>query len=91
MKVITVRDGSQYFYTTATFNAANPLGIVKATLVEYALFNNGNTGDPVCKLYKTNDGNWYDLPSENALNATQTVSLKRAIDETEMVKAASEK
>jgi hypothetical protein len=48
--MITVKDGSKYFYTTLSFAATNALGAVKATLVEYALYNADNTEAPIGKL-----------------------------------------
>jgi hypothetical protein len=83
MRTITVRDGSKYFYTTSSYTAANPLGIVKATLTEYALYNADSTEVPIGKLYKTNEGNWYDAPTENVINTHLAAFLKIAIDETE--------
>lgn len=80
---ITVKDGNKYFFTTSSCNVENPLGVIKATLVEYSLYNSDNSEIPICKLYKTNDGNWYDLLSDNSINALFSTSLKIAIDESE--------
>jgi hypothetical protein len=83
MRTITVHDGSQYFYTTSFFDATNPLGITKAILTEYALYHPDNTEVPIGKLYKTNEGNWYDAPADNDFNTHLATFLKMAIDETE--------
>jgi len=89
MSVITDRDGSKYFYTTASYTAANPLGVAKATLVEYASYQADNTQVPVAKLYKTNEGNWYDAPADVTINTQLATSLKMAIDEIERMQTHS--
>ncbi|QEC69333.1 hypothetical protein FRZ67_19210 [Panacibacter ginsenosidivorans] len=90
IRTITVHDGSKYFYTTSAFTAANPLGIVKATLIEYALYKPDNKEAPIGKLYKTNEGNWYDAPTDDVINTLLSASLKKAIDEAEKIHSATE-
>ena len=83
---ITVKDGDRYFFTTSSYIIENPLGVTKATLKEYSLYEMGNTKDPFGKLYKTNEGNWYDLPTDDSINPLLATLLKRAIDESEKTK-----
>jgi hypothetical protein len=85
---ITVKDGNKYFYTTSSYNAENPLGVVKATLKEYTLYKIGDTETLIGKLYKTEDGNWYDLPMSNSINSLLATFAKMAIDESEKAKTA---
>ena len=40
---IIVKDGNKYFYTTSSYNAENPLGVIKATLKEYSLYKTDDT------------------------------------------------
>jgi len=84
---IIVKDGSKYFFTTSSHNAENPLGIVKATLTEYTLYKVDNSETLIGKLYKTDDGNWYDLPSNNSINSLLATFLKMAIDDLEKIGA----
>jgi hypothetical protein len=81
---IITKDGNTYYYTTALFNAENPLGIIKATLTEYSLFKMSNGETFIGKLYKTDEGNWYDLPDNNPINPLLLTFIKMAIDESEM-------
>jgi len=88
---IIVKDGNKYFYTTSFFNAENPLGIIKATLTEYSIYKINDGDVLVGKLYKTDEGNWYDLPDNNStINKLLATFIKKAIDETEKEKAAIE-
>jgi hypothetical protein len=80
---ITVKDGNKYFYTTSSYNAQNPLGVIKATLKEYSLYKIDNTDIFIGKLYKTDDGNWYDLATNNSISSLLATFLKMAIDESE--------
>jgi hypothetical protein len=80
---IIAKDGSKYFYTTSSYNAENPLGVIKATLTEYTLYKLDNSETPIGKLYKTDDGNWYDLSNNDSINSLLATSLKMAIDDLE--------
>lgn len=82
MREITVPDGRKYIFTTSSFNVSNPLGVIKATLVEYVLYKADNIKVPIGKLYRTNDGNWYDAPTDKVVNSNLATVLKMAIDET---------
>ena len=68
----------QYFYTVNPFEVANALGTAVATLQEYSISNiNGEN----YKIYKTKEGNWYDLAEVNSNRYNLLlISLKSAID-----------
>lgn len=84
---VTVKDGHKYFYTTSSYNVENALGVIKATLKEYSLYED-STEIAVGKLYKTDEGNWYDLPTNNSINPLLATFIKMAIDESEKTKTA---
>jgi hypothetical protein len=84
---IIAKDGRKYFYTTSSYNAENPLGVIKATLKEFSLYNIEDSEIPIGKLYKTDDGNWYDLNTNTSINALLATFLKMAIDDLERTKA----
>ena len=85
---ITAKDGNKYFYITSSASAENPLGVVKATLKEYTLYKSDNKEIFIGKLYKTEEGNWYDLPMNNSINPRLATLIKMAIDESEKAKTA---
>ena len=87
---ITAKDGNRYNYTTAFVNAENPLGIVKATLQEYSIFKADDPETFIGKLYKTKEGNWYDLPANASINPLLRTMIKMAIDEIEKESTFSE-
>lgn len=80
---IFVQDGNKYIYTIAFINAENPLGIVKATLKEYTLYKIAETELLIGTLYKTKEGNWYDMPGNTPINPLLRTMIKMAIDESE--------
>jgi len=85
---IIVKDGNNYFYTTAYVNAENPLGIIKATLKEYTIFKVPDTETIIGTLYRTKDGNWYDMPGKAAINPLLRTMIKIAIEESEKADTA---
>ena len=80
---IKVKDGNNYIYTTSSFNAENPLGVIKATLIEYTIYKSGDDEAFIGKLYRTEEGNWYDLPGSKPVNALLATFIKMAIDDSE--------
>lgn len=68
-KEIILEDGRHYFYIIQPFEMKNMLGAVVAVLDEYYFTKKGSS--ETYKLYKTKDGNWYDIsdsiPLENIL------------------------
>ena len=65
------------------YNAQNPLGITKAVLKEFTIFKPEEKSAVFCKLYKTDEGNWYDPPVANSVNALLLTFIKMAIDDLE--------
>lgn len=84
---IIVKDGNRYFYTTSVYNAENPLGVIKATLKEYTVYRPESNEAPVARLYKTEEGNWYDLAVNTPVNPLLATLIKMAIDESEKAKS----
>lgn len=80
---IKVQDGNRYVYTTAFVKVENPLGIVKATLKEYTLYKIAETEILIGKLYRTKEGNWYDMPGNTSINPLLRTMIKMVIDESE--------
>ncbi len=75
---IILEDRSELSYSIRPFEITNALGITIAVLDEYFITN--KSGD-VFKLYKTNEGNWFDFPGVNAsYNSTFLRQLKIALD-----------
>ncbi len=75
---IILEDESEFFYAIRPFEITNALGVVVAVLDEYFITN--KDGD-LFKLYKTNEGNWFDSPGVNASdNSTFLKQLKVALD-----------
>ena len=81
-----VKDGNTYFYTITSYDAKNPLGVIKQTLKEYSFYKTDNSENLIGKLYRTNDGNWYDLPTEASITTALAICLKIAIEESEKMK-----
>lgn len=76
---LIVEDGSEYFYTIRPTEITNTLGAVAAILNEYLV--TAPTGKTY-KLYKTKEGNWYDVPEVNpGAEKSVLLSLKLRIDE----------
>ena len=59
---ITLEDNSQFYYTISLYELTNALGNIIAVLQEYNFTrNDDNSGQFSCKLYRTKEGNWYDI------------------------------
>ena len=79
---INLEDNSQFYYTTTPYELTNALGNIIAVLQQYNFTKkDDNNGQFSCKLYKTKDGNWYDI-EETKILAQKAVlrMLKSAID-----------
>ncbi len=75
---IILEDNREYSYRIKPFEITNSLGAVIATLQEYFITN---LAGEEYKLYKTTEGNWYDIPETNkAVNKATIMSLKFAIN-----------
>ncbi len=82
---IILEDNSQFYYTISPYELTNALDSIIAVFQEYNFRKKeDNNGQFFCKLYKTKDGNWYDI-EEAKIGAEKTVlrMLKSAIDKKE--------
>ena len=79
---ITLEDRSQFYYTISPYELTNSLGNIIAVLQEYNFANPvGFNGQFSGKLYKTKEGNWYDIEDVNIFSDKGIVRmLKSAID-----------
>jgi len=75
---IILNGKSDYYYTVKRVEITNILGSVSAVLNEYFITNNSGEN---YKLYKTKEGNWFDVSEENSNGNKGTIrALKSAID-----------
>lgn len=75
---IILNGKDEYFYTVKSVEITNILGFVSAVLNEYFITNNSGEN---YKLYKTKEGNWYDVSEENSTGNKAIIrALKLAID-----------
>ncbi|GAB2820441.1 hypothetical protein [Ferruginibacter profundus] len=83
---ITLEDNSQFYYTIKPYELTNALGNVIAVLQEYNFTKEGdNTGQFSCILYKTTEGNWYDVAETNKIIDNSVImALKLAVDTHEL-------
>jgi hypothetical protein len=83
---VVLEDNSQYTYFIEPFQLTNALGTAVAVLQEYTFAkyeDNNNTFS--CKLYKTKEGNWYEInEAHSSVEYNILRSLKTAIDRQEM-------
>lgn len=78
IKEIVLGDNSRFSYTIKQVEVRNILGAAVAVLDEYFITN--PTGENY-KLYKTKEGNWYDVPEANTGVAKNILlALKLKID-----------
>jgi hypothetical protein len=84
-KEIILEDGSHFYYTTNPYELKNALGNTIALLQEYNFTKKEEPHPFTCKLYKTKEGNWYDI--EEAKIGEQKIlrMLKSAIDSKENI------
>ena len=79
---IILEDNSLFYYTIKPYELTNALGNIIAVLQEYNFTKKGdNNGQFSCKLYKTKEGNWYDINDNNSASEYGlSRALKTAID-----------
>ncbi len=82
-----MEDGRQFFYTVQPFEMKNILGAVVAVLNEHLFTKKENS--ETYKLYRTKDGNWYDINDENDDKTAILRMLKVAIDNKELTSRIS--
>lgn len=77
-KEIVLGDSSRIYYTIKQIEITNMLGTAVAVLDEYSIA--ASTGETY-KLYKTKEGNWYDMPDANkSVNQRKIMFLKVALE-----------
>ena len=82
---IVLEDNSQFYYSIKPHELTNAVGQVVAVLQEYIFTKKDeHTGDFSCKLYKTKEGNWYDINTDYAgVEKNLTLRLKTALNKQE--------
>lgn len=82
---IVVEDNSLFYYTITPYQLTNSLGNSIAILQEYTFTKkDDNSGQFSCKLYRTKEGNWYDIQEANrGVEKAIIRMLKSAIDSKE--------
>jgi hypothetical protein len=78
IKEIVLSDNSRFSYTINQVEITNILGATVAVLDEFFITNSAGEN---YKLYKTKEGNWYDVPEANTGVAKSILlALKLKID-----------
>lgn len=79
---ITLEDNNRFYYTISPFELTNALGSIIAVLQEYNFTKIDDTfGQFSCKLYRTKEGNWYDIEVTKIVTEKGILRLlKSAID-----------
>ncbi len=79
---ILVEDNNQFYYTVKPYELSNALGNLITVLQEYNFIKmDDSTGQLFGKLYRTKEGNWYDLEETQMANEKRILRmLKLAID-----------
>ena len=87
---VLLENGSVFYYSISPYELKNALGNNVAALQEYSFTKKGDeNGGFSCKLYKTKDGNWYDIEdTKTAAEMTISRLLKSAIDAKENTKVS---
>lgn len=74
---IILSDNSKFFYTIGPFEMTDVLGHVVAILQEYTFIKIDEENDEHSyKLYKTKDGNWYEI---NSIKGSQENNILRQL------------
>ena len=79
---VILEDNSQFYYTIKPYELTNALGNIIAVLQEYNFTNKDDNKEQFsCKLYRTKEGNWYDIEEAKILTEKGILRmLKSAID-----------
>jgi hypothetical protein len=79
---ITLEDNSQFYYSINPYQLISGLGNIIAVLQEYNFTKkDDNNGQFLCKLYKTKEGNWYDIEEAKMTGQASVLRmLKSAVD-----------
>lgn len=81
---LTLQDGSQFWYSILPYELLNPVGASVAILSEYSFSTKDQPAELFCKLYRTKEGNWYDI-KEAKMHAENHIirMLKAAVEQKE--------
>jgi hypothetical protein len=80
-RVVVTEDNSQYFYNVTPVEIPNALRTAVTILQEYSITDVFGEN---YKLYKTKEGNWYEIKSANSsANHLLLLRLKKAINSQE--------
>lgn len=82
---IKVDDGNTYSYTTSETVIENPLGIAKAVLIEFSIYHSEDPETVMGKLYRSKEGNWFDMPGNHTINPFLKALIKKAIEQEERI------
>src|SRR5574340_958220 len=79
---IILEDNSEFYYSINPYEMTNALGNIIAVLQEYNFTKkDDNSGQFFCKLYRTKEGNWYDIEEAKIVTEKSILRLlKSAID-----------
>lgn len=77
---IILADNKRFYYSIRPYEMENSLGKVIATLAEYIFTSSDGSDVTSYKLYKTKEGNWYEIESESINSYAVIRELKSAID-----------
>jgi hypothetical protein len=78
IREIVLNSNSRFSYTIKQVEITNILGAAVAVLDEYSITNSAGEN---YKLYKTKEGNWYDVPEANkGVDKGVLMVLKLGID-----------
>ena len=79
---IILADGSVFYYTIKPYELTNALGNIIVVLQEYNFAKKDNNNNQFsCKLYKTKEGNWYNIEEAKTGKKNSVLRmLKSAID-----------
>jgi|SRR6185312_9731699 len=79
---ITLEDNNQFDYTINPYELTNALGNIIAVLQEYNFTKKeNNSGQFSFKLYRTKEGNWYEIQEAKIVTEKGILRLlKSAID-----------
>ncbi|HTL08889.1 MAG TPA: hypothetical protein VL307_11545 [Chitinophagaceae bacterium] len=85
LEELVLPGGSRFQYSVHPFELKNAVGAVVAVLREYRFTTVLQDGaQPPMSLYKTEEGNWYDMPAAPVTRANLLLwQLKSAIDSKE--------
>lgn len=79
---VILEDNTQFVYTVKPFELKNALGSIVAILQEFIFKKIPESSDAPCyKLYKTREGNWYDIDDlKSSIDYSILRRLKAAMD-----------